>query len=83
MGAFLARHPIEVQGLAIRPGDEVLVVLGDRTFPHVYAGEHEGRYWTGADLTTAPGQGPGPYKLEDFRHPDILTGLAKRLTEEG
>lgn len=73
--------PIEVQGLIIRPGDDILVVAGGQTVGHVYAGESGGTYWTEAPLTTAEGYGPGPYRLEDFRHPDILGGMAKAIDE--
>lgn len=79
----LNRTPVEVQGLLIRPGEEVLVVVGGVPYRHRYAGEKGGVYWTEGELTSFYARGPGPWSIEMLRHPDILTGLAKRLGEEG
>lgn len=80
-GGRLNTHPIEIQGLQIRRGEPILVVVGGQSFEHYYAGECDGEYWTAAIFTTAVGRGPGPYKLDDFRHVDILTAFAKELSK--
>lgn len=79
----LNRTPVEVQGLLIRPGEEVLVVVDGVSYSHRYTGEEEGVYWTEGELTSFYARGPGPWPIEMLRHPDILTGLAKKLGEEG
>lgn len=73
--------PIIVQGITVRPGDAVLVTDGEgAAHTHVYAGvDKDGRHWTRGGMTTAPGEGPGPYRLEDFRHPDLLTGFINEV----
>lgn len=86
-GGERIRHiGVVVQGIRILPGDEVLVMVGDRAHKHVYAGRTTDYgdpitdfYWMLAPLTTAEGKGPGPYRLEDLRHPDILTAFAEEL----
>lgn len=91
MGERIKFIGVSVQGIRILPGDEVLVMVGDRAYKHVYAGRTSDleadpitdSYWMDAPLTTAEGRGPGPYRLEDLRHPDILTAIAEKIRDDG
>lgn len=81
----VAIRSIVVQGLPLRPGDRVLVNIDGTWVQRIYEGWVKGKgAWMEFDnCSSHPHNDPGPYKLRDLRHPDLLTGLAKHLDGEG
>lgn len=91
-GRRLDLTPIKVQGITVRPGDEILAMSEWGLRKHTYAGRTRRRgkgysYWTnGPDgrpepPSSARGIGCGPHDMADLQVPDILTGFIREVGE--
>jgi hypothetical protein len=74
-------EPIEVQGLTIRPGEKVLLVIGDETILRTYdhKSPHGEAFLKREVYSTHPKHDTGPFSLDMLRHPDVLTGMIREI----
>ena len=88
----LRSEAIKVEGMTINPGEKVKVLTpgGDfimtfRGWAHVPVGTYErydkpfDGYWMEGEPGTGPGMWPGPYRIWQLRHPNLLEGLAREI----
>lgn len=78
--------------MTIFPGEKVMVTTRDGELPMTYRGwahvplgtfkytkkPFDG-YWMEGEPGTGPGMWPGPYRIGQLRHPNLLEGLAREL----
>ena len=84
----LCREPIKVQGVTVKPGERVVVACNGVEHSMVYkgwsritsfTGEEIDGYWMLGEPSTGPVPGPGPYRLEELRHPSLLDGIISEI----
>lgn len=82
MDAHVRKEPITVQGLTIRPGESVLVLIDGEWISRIYdgIGTDTGHiYLVCSPFLSEKKYSPGPFPIEALRHPDVLTGIAKAI----
>jgi hypothetical protein len=73
---------IKVQGITVRPGDDVLLLIKGRRVRRKYWRRFEEKIFLKREImSTAIEYDEGPFHISMLRHPDILTGIAKEIDE--
>jgi len=86
----IRREPVKIQGVTVKPGEMVIVhrrgqhLMEFNGWAHIPAGawgnsEPYDGYWMMMERGTGPGMDPGPYRLEELRHPSLLDGIAREI----
>ena len=81
-GLPFSPEPITIQGITVRPGDEIVVVERGKSNRRRYSGTTDtGEVYMELDLPACSLYEfrRGPFKREQLRHPDLLTAIIKEI----
>ena len=72
---------IKVQGITINVGDPVLVLIDGQWVRRFFAGrDASGKAWMEITYwTSSMEQLPGPFPLDELRHPSLLDGIIREI----
>lgn len=86
-------EPVEVQGILVSPGEIVAVLCDDgEKYMMPYKGHAPWQwdekspgsrwaqgYWMDFAPGSGPGMSPGPYRIDQLRHPSLLDGIIRAI----
>jgi hypothetical protein len=81
-GLPFSPEPITVQGITVRPGDEIVVVEYGKSARRRYSGVGtDGYVWFEMDLPLCSLYEcrRGPFDQDQLRHPDLLTAIIREI----